>query len=366
MKEGQYILFSCNTYMQLLTAIRIRCTMFEDAKADILLSDHSVNAQDVGERLRGTGIFDRIRVVQSKFIIYSQSKLEDVKDVLALTFETGGRYERLLWDDCLYDMVLYYNQNDLCALYAYEKSRRMKSQVKACCFEEGILSYSVMSKPNPGGRMKAIMWLRRLLRKQNMLEETAEYFCYYPDLFPNGRVIPVPRLKCDDMAFLSMINTVFAYHPDHETYPQRYIFFASSSDIDGTPVGETELVLQIAELVGRENLLVKMHPRDDRDVYEKQGITVSRNSAIPWEVIQLNQDFSNHVFLTVSSGSVVNASAMLGDKVPTFFLYPLVKGRNTSIDSYCENTIQPTLDKLKQIGALQSVKTAYDLQDIVI
>lgn len=154
-------------------------------------------------------------------------------------------------------------------------------------------------------RIQAIFAGRSIAGKPNIRELTKSFYCFYLQLFEGCDIVchSIPVLWRQDKGFGEMINTAFAYHPDCDMYPHRFIFFASSSDVDGTPVGETEQVLQIAELGGQENLLVKVNPRDGRDVYEEQGITVSRNSAIPWEVIQLNHDFSIHVFLTVSKAA---------------------------------------------------------------
>lgn len=365
------IIFVCNTYMQLITAVQIKTTLFSCDEADLILSDHSVNADRIAECALNSGIFKRVRYVQSKNFIYQydqQGKINKIKDILSISLDLGRKYRQMFWDDMDYDDIFFFNPHYFFLSAIYRICMKNGTIPKVHCFEEGILNYKNMAPKPEGRKWKLLSNLFRCQGKPDFYERIEDCFCFYPELFPNKnmRCRKIPLLNRDDKRFIQIINKVFNYHPVCDTYPQRYVFFASSADIDGNPVGETELVLQIADLVGKENLLVKMHPRDGRDVYEKQEITVSRNSAIPWEVIQLNQDFSNHVFLTVSSGSVVNASAMLGDRIPTFFLHPLVKGRNAYIDDFCENTIQPILDGLKRIGTLQSVKTAYDLQDIVI
>lgn len=361
------ILFVCNTYYQLIAAIQLRKTTFTEDYTEVILSDHSSNSKQVSQNLRMTGIFDEVRFLQSKeFDLKPHRNFEGLKTIY---HGTTGVYKPLKGSGS-YDVLLYFNQSVSTYLifgYAYERNK----QLKCYRFEEGILSYKTILQPLQKNRMsrriQGMLIGRSIVGKPTIEELTKGLYCFYPELVEERDIVcyPIPVLRRQDESFVEMVNTVFDYHPESDTYSQHYIFFASSSDIDENSVGETELVLQIAEKVGRENLLVKMHPRDDRDVYEKQGITVSRNSAIPWEVIQLNHDFSNHVFMTVSSGSVVNASAMLGDRIPTIFLYPLVKGRNAYVDDFCENTIQPTLEKLNHIGALQSVKTVRKLQDII-
>lgn len=361
------ILIVCNTYYQLIAAIQMRITIFTKDYVDVILSDHSSNSKQVTQNLCKTGIFNDVRFLQSKELdCYPHRNLEGIKTVLNGIL---GEYEPLKGSGP-YDLLFYFNQSvSIYQIFGY--AYKCNKKLKCYRFEEGILSYKSIIQPlckkRLSQRIQAILIARCVVGKPNIQRLTKGIYCFYPELFEGCDLVchPIPALRRMDISFIEKINKTFDYHPDLETYPKRYIFFASSSDVDGTPVGETELVLQIAELVGRENLLVKMHPRDERDVYERQGITVARNSAIPWEVIQLNNDFSDHIFMTICSGSVLNASALIGDRIPTFFLYPIVKGRNEYLDEYCENTIQPTVEKLYRIGAIQNVKTVGDLQDII-
>ena len=366
MGAEQRILFISNTYMQLITAIQLKLSIFKDAQADLILSDHSVNAHSICERLQSCGIFSRIHNINSKKIIYEQGKLADLKDVVSVTFHLGDKFKSLLWQDTAYHAIFYYNLEPLLAC-AYDESVKNGVKPQCICYEEGILSYeSIVYGYNAGPRMKAIHYLRGLLHKENVSDLTKDFYIYYPELFPSdrGACHKIPRLSREDHIFIKTVNAIFDYHPEEERYPQKYLFFASSADIDGNPVGETELVMQISDMVGKENFLVKMHPRDGRHVYEEQGITVSRNSAVPWEVIQLNHHFEDHVFLSVSSGSVLNASAMLGDRIPTYYLYPLIEGKNAAVVKLCKESLEKTVYALKQTGVLQETHIVNNLQEI--
>lgn len=65
---------------------------------------------------------------------------------------------------------------------------------------------------------------------------------------------------------------------------------------------------------------VKTHPRDSRTIYKDHGFNVDVNSSIPWEAIQLSGDFSDKVFLTINSGSVLSGSTMSEKPVKTFYM----------------------------------------------
>lgn len=366
MNAGQRILFISNTYMQLITAIQLKLSMFNDAQADLILSDHSVNAHSIAKRLQTCGIFSRVHNVNSRKIMYEQGKLADLKDIMSVTFHFGKKFKSMLWQDTPYHAIFYYNLEPL-LFCAYDESVKNGVKPQCICYEEGILSYAnIVYGYNVPHRMKAIHYLRGLLHKENISDLTKDFYIYYPELFPNDRGVchKIPHLSREDHIFIKTVNTIFDYHPEEEHYPQKYLFFASSADIDGNPAGETELVMRVSDIVGKENLLVKVHPRDSRHIYEEHGIAVSRNSAIPWEVIQLNHHFEDHVFLSVSSGSVLNASAMLGDHIPTFYLYPLIKGKNTFVDRYCEQNVEKNVCALQKAGVLQETRIVNNLREI--
>lgn len=361
------MIFVCNTYMQLITAIQMRKTLFPFNKADLALSDHSSNSSCITQKILESSLFDNVFYLETKQITYHQGKLTDFRDAIELSFNVGRKFQKRIWENINYDDIFYFNHNDLFIVAIYTECLKNGTVPRVHCYEEGILSYNTMATAPDGPRRKIIMNLRRLQGKTDPYEMLEDYFCFYPELFPqkNKKCYKIPFLSRENRSFVQEINAIFGYRPEKEMYQQKYIFFASSADIDGNPVGETELVLRIADKVGKENLLVKMHPRDERDVYRKYGINVSQNSAIPWEVIQMNHDFSEYVFLTVSSGSVLNASAMLDDHITTYYLFPFIRGINKEIDRFCEDSIVETLSALHKLGIASQIKIVDDLDSAI-
>lgn len=361
---GAEALFLCNTYMQLITAAQIQLRLLRSANADLLLTDHCVGAEGVARALGECGLFRRVRLAATKRLVYGGSRWRSLAGALRLAAGGGGACAEQLWPGAAYDRIFYFNLDPL-AEGAFERSLALGRMPRCVRFEEGVLSYGELSVlRGGGGRMRLALALRDALGRQSVASRTGDFLCYYPELFPGERCRAIPRLSRGQRPLVEALNHAFGYEPARDAYPQKYIFFGSAGDVDGRSVGETELVLELAERVGRGNLLVKMHPRDGRRVYEERGIAVSRSSAAPWELIQLNREFRGHVFLTLASGSVLNASAMLGDRVPTCFLYPLVRGRDASFDRFCEGSVAPTLRALRRLGAMEAARVIHNLREI--
>lgn len=367
-RENQFYL--CNTYMQLIISIQIKRYIYPEEKGTLLLSDHSINADKVIQRIDGLGIFDDVIAADTKFYEFKQNKFDDLKDVLALTFGLRNKYSsEFLHSDCMYDRI-FFNNYDLILYPLLEQGWNEGKLPAMCRMEEGISSYDNMLRKElevPSVRIKAIHKLRSFLKKPTLDESIHDFFVFFPSLFPSTEkmVHGIPLLSREDKEFVNILDTIFDYRPEEDLYPEKYIFMGSCRDIDGASTRETEIILNLAELVGPENVLVKMHPRDGRHVYEEKGIHVSRNSCVPWEVIQLSHDFSDHVILTISSSSAITASAMLGDNVKTFLLYPMDAGLDSEYDKFCEESLGGLLRKLQAQGVCSNHHVTGNLEDVV-
>lgn len=360
--------------MQVIIAVQAKMRLFADDDVDIALSDHSINADKRAEGLKKTGLFRRVKYIKTKGFCYNPSKTFKLFDAFSLLFK-DNKYLRQFWDDDFdYDKIFFYNPNlDVCSVInAVFKDSGRKKIPETVRFEEGVSCYSWLTSQLPKGRAKIVNFLNRLRGLPDIFRDTKKYMCFYPDVLraeaPKGKefsTIQIPFLT-SDKDFLANLNTIFDYDPSASSFTQKYIYFATSADIDGHPVGETEIILQLSELVGKDNLLVKVHPRDDRDVFERAGLTVSRNSALPWEVMQLNHDFTKHVFISLSSGSTINITAMKNENIPVFMLFPLVAGKDKYMDSVAYASIRKTLEDLQALGVCKSVKITGKLGDVIM
>ena len=115
-------------------------------------------------------------------------------------------------------------------------------------------------------------------------------------------------------------------------YSEKYIFFTSVYDFEGeSPIGEFEAICEIAKLVGKENLLIKKHPRDSRMIFEEHGFKVDSNSSIPWEALQFEINLNGKTLLTVNSGAVISTSLLFGSNVKSVYVYNICQYESNSL-----------------------------------
>lgn len=361
------VLFICNTYMQLINAIQIKNSDLDHScpekyVVDLILTDHSRNTEIIIERLRELRFFRRVKEVKIKEYTYTQSKIRDISDVVALNFGKSKKYRALLWDDMIYDMIFSY-QYEFLAYTIFDMNQEGNNQPECIFYEEGISSYADVILRNPGKRIQLTKLLRKMIPRKDISKCYHQFYCYYPECVPVEYGLECRQIATwsrEDKKLKDILNYIFMYDPEKHAFPQKYIYFATSMDVDGNAVGETEIVLKIAELVGKENLLVKMHPRDNRTIYEENGLTVSGNSAVPWEVIQFNHDFTKHVFISLGSGSILNNAVVLGDDVKGYYLSPMVKGRNKMVDLELIEEREWQIKKLHSKGECMNIQMISD------
>ncbi len=333
------VLFLCSTYMQLINAIQLKRTVLKTAHADIIINDHSRNSKEVAKRLEETALFDRVKWVSNKEIMFKQTFFTNISDVISVNFGNSKKFRKMLWDDIGYYNKIYFYNMDLLLLCIWDimvrNGRKLPQLIR---FEEGVTGYPLLDvkikrKNAEGMRMKLTKLIRKVLQGSTFHEYINTYSVYFPEIFQkyisdsckdNYKIEKIPFLSSADKETVRILNHVFSYKPEEESFPWKFIYLASSMDYDGAGIGEYNLVCRLAECVGKENILVKMHPRDTSMEYEEAGFAVSRNSAIPWELILLNNDFTGHVFASLSSSSMITGPAMLGSDIESYFLYPLV------------------------------------------
>lgn len=359
------LLIIAKTYYQMILAVQMRLTIFHDDEVVLLLSDHSNNSDEVLNKLKTEGTFSDAHYIMSKGLIEKRNKPQKAKDFFEIVLGRENRYSLYLdgVENRRFDEIICFNYNiDIIGVYAL--LYRNNSSVKLSLFEEGLLSYGVIFEKNVHRRI--IRFFRLALGKKDMYSAYEKFYCFYPQLYSGAlSVVGIPAIASNSEC-ANVLRSIFSINELQITYPQKYIYFSSVYDFEGgEPIGESELVKKIGDLVGKENLIVKKHPRDTRDVFEKNGFFVDKYSNIPWEVIQLTGDFSDKVFLTATSGSVLAGSFMSDKPVKTVYLYKLCDISNNVSAQETAAAIINLLGKKELKDTFCNVRIAETLEDII-
>ncbi len=311
------ILLTINTYSQLVVSIQMRYSIWKNDLVDVIISDQSNDSKRIADNLSRYKLFNKVVWIKNNEIC-SNTKHIYYKIIRWFCILFG--WHVLDITNNIYDELLFYNADafvhGLFATLIKKNGNMITSR-----YEEGILSY-VDSQFLNNSKLKYANNIRKCFGKRILENEVVTFYCFYPEFY-KGELRPICINKIINNNIMgSILKKIFDVNDEKVRIKEKYIFFTSIFDFQGSnPIGEYNLVLKIAEIVGKDNLLVKTHPRDKRLVYEQSDLHVYEHSSIPWEAIQFNNDFSDKVLLTVNSSSVLTANLMVEDKAKSVFLY---------------------------------------------
>lgn len=311
----------CNTYFQLIISLQLKFTLFNRDKITIIITDKTPNTKSPAHKLEELHVVDKVLYRETKAYCGKRyawrDKFQDVYDIVF------GDSRFLDITDELYDEVIYFNY-DLFAMVLFAALYKKNKRIMCSRFEEGILSYN--SKMPRYFKYEVGELLRRILLKKSLLEKTERMYCCNPALYEGTlKTVEIPKIKLDG-PIGGILMHLFNLKKENLNYENNFMYFSSVYDFEGgESINEIQVVRHVRNVVGNDNLVVKVHPRDTRDVYQKEGFNIDRNSAIPWEAIQLNTDCSEITFITATSCSVLSVNMLLDPMPKTVFVYPCCK-----------------------------------------
>ena len=310
-------------------------------------------------------VFKDVFYVKTRDLDYSKLGLKTlIPSVMPGVFGNSSIFKNVV--KIYIDELIYFNLS-YSTVHLFAALNKKNPDLKCSRMEEGVLSYNSTCNDGMdlGVRKTLIAKFRTFLKLDNAFERVENFYCFQPDFYKGAlKPVKVPPIASNGRV-KDVLLKIFNVNLEEDSYKEKYIFFTSVYDFEGgTPIGEYELVCKIADLVGKENLLVKTHPRDLRTIYTDNGFKTDKNSGVPWEAIQLSRDFSDKVFLTATSGSVLAGSFMSENPPKTFFMHNCC---NISGNKSAEKSVEIIEELLNDDGlkdSLKTVKIAKEIKDI--
>ena len=263
-----------------------------------------------------------------------------------------------------FDEFLFFNW-DMFTHWVFASITRRNRDIKVLAYEEGLISYErVCMYKNENARLnyRLVRAVRSTFGFPNMYDRIEGFFCFHPSLYKGEfRVYAIPHISNEDKELKKLFCRVFSIDESTLSYNQKVIYFSSLLDTEGegTAFGEVEIAKKIERIIGKDNFLVKLHPRDDKGRYASQGISIDQNSRVPFEVIQLVHDFSDSIFITAMSGVVLTINTILSNPPKILFVYDLYNAHSPFIEYWSEKYTE-LIQNLKESGALQTCTIIHD------
>nr|WP_288723694.1 polysialyltransferase family glycosyltransferase [uncultured Sellimonas sp.] len=339
-------LIFCNTLYQLIVAIQI--TLSFEGYTYLILTTEMKNVEQIQKKLYKTGVIKEVVIFDTSV---KKTSIQIIKECVCGVKPDGMKEDK-------FDEFIGFNfdlPSHAIFAWAYKKNKNISVNK----MEEGLLSYHT---PDTLCRALSISCkIRKMLGMENLRPCAKMFYCFAPEIY-HGTLRPkqIPKIKTTDSRIREILNIVFL-EKEIKPYKEKYIFLPSIYDVEGgDPIGELELAQKIASKVGIDDLIVKVHPRDDESRYIKSNLKIDRNSGIPWEVIQINLDFSDKVVITTLSGSVLNFNPVLENVGKSYYGYKLCDLDNNDLALHYRDVLEGYLNNfslgLRNIKVLENVE----------
>jgi len=333
------LLAICNTPYQIICAVNLKKNKFADDEMDIIISDHMNNVRSLEENIRATALFRNVFVVES----FKYCRRKEKYAGLGYRLGFGNRIlKEMLNLQERYDVLLLSNVDPF-ADRVYERCVQLNKGLQVYAFEDGYGTYVYYGKTIEGiqnvQEKRTVMKLLRLLGRRRVALHIDRLFLYSPSKLEWKLDFPLeqmPALNSADEELRRVLNAIFAYDKNKDDYRAKYIFFEESYRKEGMVLPDVLLVELVASWVGKENIIVKTHPRSGCELFEELGYAVNRNTAIPWELVWMNEkEMRERVLLSISSGSISTGNSLFGEAVQAVPLHKLLFGiGNIDLNEY--------------------------------
>ena len=334
--SSKRVLFICNTAYQLMSSVQIRQKLYVDNKCDLLLSNQMVGASIVAQRARTCGLFSKVAFVENKKQSFASRIAETLHD-----FRLIRRLRKELGE---YDIVCLSNISVFSILFLrfYQRSR-----FELNIFEDGFVTYCRSYEHSDRASI-----ISKFINPKGILGNVSHIFLFNPDLLEwhreNIRPIAIPKFDKNDTETIKVLNHIFSFNQE-DTYDKPYLFMEESFYADRFPVDDVHLVELMAEKVGRENVMVKLHPRNPENRFASRGIKTNRSFSTPWELILLNTELQDCTLVSISSSSILQPYLLLGQPIKAISLLRLLPEKPGNMKGELGIFMQSLFDKYSNI-----------------
>ena len=321
-------LFICQTPYQIIVSL---CVLIQKNESnnmvDFLLTNTFNGYAKIADKIKSMGLADNVYTIKMK----TSSKCPQALYTYPYVINFGGFiFSQLRKRLPKYDELYFWNCNSFCASaqgYFY----KCNPDIKIYLFEEGYSCYfAFRSIVKPESVMK-------ITNKKNSVmygishDDVEGIYLFRPDLALDHSIktLEIDRHIPKSSDFREMIVELFDAHEAAKRYDRKYILF------EGFPEGydDSHIFEKIIEKVGKDNVIVKLHPRQPRDRFSKLGIKTLGADGVPWEAVLCARDFSENVMISVGSSALISPILIFGEFADEFLLFRFI---DTGIDYFSD------------------------------
>ena len=341
-RNDMEILILCKSAFQLVSSSRIAETVHKGDNVDMALFDNIANADKLLDSIKRSSFFRDVNIYS--YQKYARGRRPKRKAAPYM-------YNIKLPTERVYDIVYFANVYDWISNqiihHLREAVKKAGKELEVRMFEDGFSTYS-----DHYGKFFSRLGKYSPIQKHLTERAYGEYynisklFVFTPELVewkPPFELVPIKKISYDDTDYIREMNIIFNFEKLTDKYDKDIIFFEESYFADNIKVDDIGVIKRIAAIAGKDNIFVKIHPRNPVNRFKGMGICTNENTVVPWEIIAMNIDLTNKLLITIASGSALTSLVNMSVVPKRIIMLANMEG----ID---ETKLTPTCRTLKRIA----------------
>lgn len=332
------VLAICATYYHLFNILQLKRTLLKEREVDLVLTATSSFA-GYKDRLVQSGLFRKVEFSSIGNVTFSV-EINEIRDPAKRSRQFMEHLEKGTGLDFDADYTdLYIPLDDWLNKLIYYCLVQNGMGPAIHLYDEGTASYTL----DFAERLKNEVFPHERFGKHALRENISELLLYAPELCSVKHPFPVNKLPGIDLqsedieSIRAYFNAIFPYR----SLPlRRFIYFESGSYLDYQPGLDIEILDQIAQITGKEDIAVRLHPRATMNRFSRRGYHVMPEDNMPWEIVTLNEELDKRIFVSNISTAALTAHTVFGINIPTINLFrmdPVERSLYTRQKSFSES-----------------------------
>jgi hypothetical protein len=292
---------------------------------DIIITDHIRNHQDIVDSLEKEKLFRHVYSMNAYELDYYKGdyKAFDFRGGVTLrrcinAFQRKRIISHLINITEMYDEFWSTDVLESTNLI-YDSLKNKNLNLKMVFFEEGPVSVLCDQNNqfvrnrygNVGKPLKIIYKILKYRLIYGNYDKAYSSVLSIADWKPYFPIYSIPQLDQSDKKYLEILNRVWKYTPD-DNLKNKYIFFEESFALNGIDNKDKKIVEDLCDVVGNENVIIKLHPRTRENRFKDLNVTVNNINNAPWELIALNTVDNQNILVAVSTGGLIHPQLYWG------------------------------------------------------
>ncbi len=323
-------LIICETPFQIIVSLIIKQQFTKsNDELDLVVTDTFSGSDRILDKIKEEKKFNNVYFVPIKDIILSKTIMQKIKKLIFVLFPSIMLKKRWMKEIKYYDEIYIGNYDlytsSLRSFYAFRNY-----YPKVFMYEEAYISYFPIDEMYPiFGFMKFIEWRNKILGKEKITRSNLDgWLLFEPNKLlynPKCSVFKLDREICHDPSFIKTVDHIFSVSKVLKNYDRKYIIFEEAVLANNKDIDDERVFDEIVKIVGRDNAIIKLHPRTSEDRFSKKKIKTLKSDGVPWEALALVGDFSDKVLIAISSSAIPTYKMLIEDKMNAYMLFKFIK-----------------------------------------